>query len=359
MKALFIVPFGRDVSPGQRYRFEQWLSLLPPDALQVEIRPLLSATAYHRIYRPGAVASKAIRVAAGLSKRLFDVVRSGRWDVVFVYREAFFLGPPLLELLLDRRYPIVYDFDDAIFLGDTSEANAIVARWKCPSKVATVVEHAAVTTVGNEWLASFARQHSRSVAVIPTTVDVEKYTPLRRERCQPIRVGWSGSRTTAIHLHSIDEALRRIARELPVELVAIGDPDFKLEGADRLQALPWRSDSELDLLRSLDVGIMPLPDDEWSKGKCGLKALLYMALAIPTVVSPVGVNTTIVSNREDGVLATTTDEWFDAIAQLVDDEDLARRLGEAGRETVVKRYSGRLWARRFLEVLEQAASSRP
>jgi glycosyltransferase involved in cell wall biosynthesis len=357
VKILFVVPYGRELAPGQRFRFEQWLSLLADDAIEAEVRPLLDAAAYGRFYEPGGSLRKGSQLGLGLGRRLVDALGPSRWDAVFLFREAFFLGRPILESLLERRYPVVYDFDDAIFVGDTSEANAFVARWKYPDKVARIIEHAVITTVGNEWLAMFARQHSSRVEVVPTTIDVDLYQPQPRARNNPIRVGWSGSRTTSAHLHAIDDALRRIAEELPVELVTIGDPAFRLDGAPEVQTLPWRYDTELDDLRSLDIGLMPLPDEDWTRGKCGLKALQYMALGIPTVVSPVGVNTDIVTDGQNGMVATTTEEWFDAVAALVESEALSRRLGDAGRQTVVDRYSGQAWAPRFLELLEEAASS--
>lgn len=358
MKVLFVVPYARELAPGQRFRFEQWLSLLAGGAIDAEVRPLLDAAAYGRFYEPGGYLRKGSHLGLGFGRRLVDALGPSRWDAVYLFREAFFVGPPILESLLERRYPVVYDFDDAIFVGDTSEANAAVARWKYPSKVAKIIERAAMTTVGNEWLATFARQHSSQVEVVPTTIDIHAYQPQPRPRRKAIRVGWSGSRTTSAHLHAIDDALRRIANELPVELVTIGDPDFRLDGVPDVQTLPWRHDTELDDLRSLDIGLMPLPDDDWTRGKCGLKALQYMALGIPTVVSPVGVNTDIVTNGENGMVATTTEEWFDAVATLVESEALSRRLGDAGRQTVVDKYSGQAWAPRFLEILETAASSR-
>jgi glycosyltransferase involved in cell wall biosynthesis len=160
------------------------------------------------------------------------------------------------------------------------------------------------------------------------------------------------------HLQSISGALRRILKELPVELVVVGDPHFKLPGAARVSARAWREAEELRDVQSFDIGLMPLPDDTWSRGKCGFKALLYMALGVPAVVSPVGVNRDIVSHGANGLLAASEDEWVDAVASLATDPALRQRLAEAGRTTVVERYSGQRWAPRFLDVLQQAADSR-
>ncbi|MGH2718273.1 MAG: glycosyltransferase family 4 protein [Actinomycetota bacterium] len=363
MRAAFLLPYPTGVAPGQRYRIEQWLSLLPPGAVDATILPLFSPDAYRHLYEPGALVRKAAQTSAALARRLVQGLRAARADVVVLYREAFPFGPALIEGLLEARVPLVFDFDDAIWLGQTSAANAWARRLKSPGKTGDIVAQAAMTTAGNEYLASYARRFSRAVEVIPTTLDTDRYRPPpgRGDRT-PLRVGWSGSRTTSRHLASIDGALHRILDELPVELVVIGDPDFRLSGTghqERVRVEPWRAETEIDEVGAFDIGLMPLPDDEWSRGKCGFKALMYMSLGVAPVVAPVGVNTDIVSDGTNGLLASTEDEWVGAVKRLVEDAELRRRLGGAARATVVQRYSGQAWAPRFLEVLETAAGRAP
>lgn len=360
MRALFVVPYPLDTVPGQRFRFEQWLRLLPPGSLSVDVVPLLSSDAYRQLYQPGGGVGKAGRAMLGLGRRARDIAGAGRYDVAFLYREAFALGPPVVEMLLERRLPVVYDFDDAIHLGDTSAANRSVARLKWPQKVGRIVAGATTTTVGNDWLATYARRFSDWVVVLPTTIDVDAYRPRPHPTGERVRLGWSGSPTTAKHLHTVDGALRRVLEEFPVELAVVGDATYQLPGlsSGRVSAKAWSAATEVDDVSSFDIGLMPLPDDEWSQGKCGLKALQYLALGIPTVTSPVGVNPDIIDSGRNGILATTEDDWVAAVGRLVADEVLRRRLGDAGRATVVDRYAGQTWAPRFLEVLEQAAASR-
>lgn len=358
MKATFLVPYPPGESPGQRFRFEQWLRLLPAGALDADILPLFSHRAYRRLYETGGASRKAAQTIFGGLRRAVDVL-AVRSDVVFVYRELFPLGGPILERLLAKRNRFVFDFDDAIWLGDTSAANTAVARFKRPDKIADIVAMATRTTVGNGFLRDYALSFSDRVDVVPTTLDTDAYVPPpARTRGDRVRIGWSGSPSTGQHLKDIEPALRRILRDLPVELVVMGDPTFRLPGASNVTVLPWTRDSERDVVGSFDIGLMPLPEDEWSRGKCGFKALLYMSLGVPAVVSPVGANCEIVHDGENGLHARTDTEWFDSIATLVDDERLALRLGRAGRETVVERYSGQRWAPRFLEILESAAQSR-
>lgn len=358
LRVTFLVPYPPGRSGGQRFRFEQWLSLLAPASLEVAICPFFTTGTFSRLYQPGHNIAKAAATAVALSRRVVDALRATRADVAFVYREAFALGPPVLEAFLEARVPVVYDFDDAIWLGDTSAANAAVARLKRPSKVAKVVAGAALTTVGNPFLAQWAKQHSPRVRVIPTTLDVEQYRPPARRQDRPlVRIGWMGSPTTSAHLHLLDGILRQVLAGLPAELVVIGDAAFRLPGAKpgRLTVKAWRAEDEAAEVGAFDLCLMPLPDTEWGRGKCGFKALLGMAMGVPAVVSPVGVNTDIVAHGHNGLVADSPEEWLEAIGSLVGDAVLRRRLGAAGRDTVVDRYSGQRWAPVFLETLREAA----
>jgi len=352
---LFLVPYPADRAPGQRYRVEQWVRLLGDGAVEATFRPLFDREAYEVLYRPGHLGRKAVAVLDGLGRRIADTVRVTRHDVVVLYREAFPIGPAIIERLVERRMPVVYDFDDAIFLGDTSRANRMFSALKQPRKVEQIVAGAAATTVSNEWLAAWARDHSSRVVVIPPTVDLTQHRPMARPPGTRVRIGWSGSPTTAAHLHTIDGALRRVLASREVELVVVGAPDYGLPGAANVVVRRWSPAAEVADLASFDIGVMPLPDDAWSRGKAGMKALLSMAMATPVVVSPIGANTDIVQDGVNGRHAGNEDEWVAVLEELVDDAALRRRLGQAGRATVEDRFSGQRWAPVFLDVLRAAA----
>ncbi len=358
LRVTCLVPYPREMAGGQRFRFEQWVSLLPPGALDMHVRPLWDPTTYGVLYDKGHLGRKASGLMAGLGRRIADIARAQRADAIFVYREAFPLGPAFVEPLAARRVPLVYDFDDAVYLGDTSRANSFARHLKWPSKVARIVRDAAVVTAGNAHLASWAAGHASDVRVIPTTIDVERYRPPLRSPRRPgemLRIGWYGSPTTSPHLRSVAGALRRALDELPVELVVVGDPGFRLPGAPRVTVRPWDPKTELAEVGAFDIGIMPLPDDEWSRAKCGFKALLYMSMGVPTVASPVGVNSEIIEHGRNGLLATAEAEWLESLGSLVD-EGLRHRLAVAGRETVVERYSAQRWAPTFLEAIGDAVA---
>jgi glycosyltransferase involved in cell wall biosynthesis len=278
---------------------------------------------------------------------------------VYLLREAALLGPPLFERRLARSgVPLVFDFDDAVFIPYVSHSNGYLSYLKFPGKTRTTCRLAAHVMAGNDYLANYARAVNPRVTIVPTTIDTEKYTVqprLESENDVPV-IGWSGSYSTAQHLSTLRGALKQLAQRERFRLRVIGAPGYQIEGVD-VEALPWRSESEVADLRPFDIGIMPLPDDKWSRGKCGLKALQYMALGVPTICSPVGVNSEIIRDGHNGLLASSDDEWVEKLTRLLRSPEERARLGRAGRQTVEERYSAAVQAPRVLEILESVVRS--
>jgi glycosyltransferase involved in cell wall biosynthesis len=240
----------------------------------------------------------------------------------------------------------------------SAEANKKVAWLKSRTKTDSICRLARGVTVGNLELARYAQLHCPVVNVIPTTIDTDQYRVSARAPNARSVVGWSGSTTTVPYLESVKPALRELRRRLDFELRVVGG-ETRIDGVE-VACRPWRLESEVADLRAFDVGLMPLEDDEWSRGKCGLKALQYMALGIPPVVSPVGVNATIVRDGENGFHARNEAEWVDRIELLLRNPELRARLGAEARRTVEESYSARVQAPRMAEVFRSVvASARP
>jgi glycosyltransferase involved in cell wall biosynthesis len=354
IQVLALVPYPAGRAPGQRFRIEQWAPFLRKQGVHITLSPFLSQRGMEVLYEPSNVIVKTWETLRGYRKRLAEALGPTSADVIFVYREAALLGPAWIEQLLGLRRPLVFDFDDAIYLADTSRANAWSRRLKPVTKVETICHVARHVTVGNEFLARYAKDRAREVTVIPSTIDTDVYQ-IRPRAQNPVPViGWTGSVTTMPYLTALAPALKRLREKQEFELRVIG-ANIEIEGL-AVRCLPWRAETEPDDLRALDVGLMPLRDDEWSRGKCGMKALQYMALGIPPVVSPVGVNTTIVRDGVNGFCAGTEEEWIDRIALLLEDELLRRSLGQEARRTVEDSYSARAHAPRVARILTEAAA---
>jgi glycosyltransferase involved in cell wall biosynthesis len=211
-------------------------------------------------------------------------------------------------------------------------------------------------TVGNDVLAEFARAHTRDVSIVPSTIDTDLYRVAARAPNPRLVVGWTGSSSTAAYLQALREPLLALRRSVDFELRVIG-AQVDMAGLD-VHCYPWRPETEVDDLRSLDVGLMPLRDDPWARGKCAMKALQYMALGIPPVVSPVGVNRAIVGDGANGFHASSDAEWVEKLATLLRAPDLRVRLGEAARRTVDLGYSARVQAPRLARILRETALTR-
>lgn len=362
MKVLFLSVHRPGRSPGQRFRFEQYLPYLRTQGIECEHSWLLNAADDKAFYGRGSLLPKARVGLKALSIRVRDVLSNAlnRYDVVFVAREAMFAGPPLFEELFALEGSrLVFDFDDSIWIPAISEANRAFAALKFTHKIDRILRISKKVFAGNEYLADYARKFNSDVAIVPTTIDTDEYTPRSSsEQKGPVCVGWSGSFSTIQHFKVALPVLKRVREKFGdrVKFKVIGDASYREPELD-IVGDGWKLETELDDLRRIDVGLMPLPDDEWSRGKCGLKGLQYMALGIPTLMSPVGVNSEILTDGESGFLPRSEDEWFERLSSLIEQPALRRRLGDAGREVVVKRYSLAAWRERYRDLLLATASA--
>ena len=355
MRVLAWVPQELDTSPGQRFRIEQWDPYLRREGIQIDYSPFSDRELGAAMKQPDRIAAKARGVSRALGRRLAEAWRARQYDLVYVFREAALLGPALAERVLSTRgVPYVFDFDDAVWVRYVSPANSYLSYLRFPGKTATLCRQARHVMAGNAYLRDYAARFNASVSIIPTTIDTDKYALLPpRAPARPV-VGWTGSYSSEQYLEVVRPALERLRRRLDFRLVVIGGGAFRAEGVE-VEHRSWRSATETADLADIDVGLMPLPDEEWERGKCGLKALQYMALGIPVVVSPVGVNAEIVEDGRNGYLARTTDEWETAIERLLLDPDLRRRLGGEGRLTVERSYSAAKTAARVAEIFRRAS----
>lgn len=359
MRLLLLLPYAWDTSPSQRFRIEQWHPALKASGIELDVAALLSQEEQRTLYGAGGTVDKVAMLTGALGRRLRQLSRLGRYDAIWLHRAAFPIGPPFLERWLARtRTPVILEFDDAIYLTHTSAANERWRAFKCASKTAELCGLSRHVVVGNEYLADYARQYNSNVSIIPTTIDVDAYQPRAEYPDEdPVVIGWSGSGTTAAHLRTLDRVLQRVAAQTKVRVHVMGVDDYSLEGVDT-RAVKWSPAIELPELRQFDIGVMPLPDEEWARGKCALKALQYMALGIPTVTAPVGVNGKIIQDGRNGLLASTDDDWVERLTALARDVRLRERIGRAGREKVVQEYSTHAQVPRVRRVLELVCGGR-
>ena len=356
IKVLALSPIPEE-GAGCRFRVSQYIPYLRAAGFEVTISAFYTPAFFKVVYRRGHYAKKAAMFVLQTARRLRELLSVTEYDLVLLYREAIPLGPPLLERMIAARgIPIVYDFDDAIFLPNVSEANKAISFLKNPGRVATILRLSSEVVVGNNFLAEYARRHSDSVTVIPTAVDTSRFVPRPPDAVprQQLVVGWIGSPTTFAYLEALAGVLRDVA--------ARHDFVLKVSGAGRpvdfpgvnVQEVPWSMAEEVRLFNSCDVGVYPLTDDEWSKGKCGFKAIQCMACGVPVVAAAVGVNREIIEDGRNSFLASTPGEWVEKLGRLLSDAGLRHRMAVAGRQTIEQRYSLNVTAPQLASVLAAA-----
>lgn len=357
MRLLALVPSLYDTSPGQRYRLEQWEPLLRERGVEITYAPFESEELHAIVYRRGQMRRKLSLVAKALGRRASLLSTIKDFDIVYIFREAALLGPPIFERLISRSgVPVVFDFDDAIFVSYKSPSNGYLSYLKFARKTKSICRISSHVIVGNPYLADYALQVNKNVTIVPSTIDTERYQPIQTRDTTPLVIGWTGSHSTVQHLDTLRGALKKLAARESFRLRVIGAPGYKIEGLE-VEAIQWRADTEPEDVGVIDIGVMPLPDDNWSKGKCGMKALQFMGRGIPTVCSPVGVNTDIIQDNENGLIATTEDEWIEKLTSLLKSRELRQRLGAAGRKTVEEGYSAIAQAPRVFDVLQSVVKS--
>jgi glycosyltransferase involved in cell wall biosynthesis len=343
MKIFFIVPYPVAQSPSQRFRFEQYFDALTERNVSYQLQSFLSHDHWRVFYGKGNDLLKVKCILSGFIRRAMALFAVLSYDFVFIHREATPIGPPIFEWIIAKllRRKIIYDFDDAIWLTDKTQESKVqkAIRWR--NKVASICKWSYKVSAGNTYLADYAKGFTKNVVINPTTIDtVHVHKPIPRSNPNNrIVIGWTGSHSTLKYLNKLEEVLQRIEKNFPaVDFCVIADKEPNLN-LRRIAFKPWSLETEVTDLAQFDIGVMPLPDDEWAKGKCGFKALQYMAMEIPTVASPVGVNTMILSEGINGLLARRTSDWEESLSSLIRDENLRKRLAEAGRLTVEQHYS--------------------
>ncbi|MEO6883277.1 MAG: glycosyltransferase family 4 protein [Bacteroidia bacterium] len=352
-RILFIAAHRPNRSPSQRFRFEQYFSFLKENGFDYHLSYLISEKNDQLFYKPGSFHAKLYIFLRSALKRQMDVWHASDYDIVFIQREAFMTGSTFFaRQIRKKKVKFVYDFDDAIWHLDVSDANKKLGWLKSPGKTVKLISMADLVIAGNNYLADYAKHHNENVVIIPTTIDTNYHRKINFSATNKNKVciGWTGSITTIKHFEHAVSFLKKIKEKYQdkIEIKVIGDPNYFNESID-VKGIEWNSETEIEELSKIDIGIMPLPDDEWTKGKCGLKGLSYMAMEIPAIMSPVGVNTDIIEDGINGFLAVSENEWIEKLSLLIESPELREKIGKEARKSVIEKYSVESQKQRYLD----------
>ncbi len=354
-KILFIGPHRPHRNGSQRFRMEQFFPYLRQAGFECDYSWFIDEEDDRIFYSSGKWLSKLGVFIKAIRIRWKDVMSANKYDVIFIQREAFMTGSVFFEKKFSQsKAKVIFDFDDAIWKEDTSVSNQKLKWLKRPSKTADIIKLADAVIAGNHFLADYAKQFNDSIQIIPTTVDTSIYLPSKNKNYngKKICIGWSGSKTTIKHFALLIPVLNMLNEKFGDRIFfkQIGDRNFSVDGLN-IERDDWHFENEVEELNKIDIGLMPLPDDEWAKGKCAFKAIQYMALEIPPVISPVGMNNEVVEQGVTGFFANQNNEWLEHIGLLITDHDLRMRIGKQAREKIVDSYSVESQLKKLISIL--------
>lgn len=339
MRVLALVPNQLGHAPGQRGSIELWDKVLKPAGIDVEFAPFETEKLREILHKSGNSLIKAIEMLRGYIGRASLLGRLDEFDAVFVYREAALVGPAFLERLVARRKPIIYQLDDPLFMPYKSPSNGYLSYLKFFGKIKEIIRMSRVVIVNSSHIREYAEQFNKNIWQIPSIVDTSRFTfnPLSHD-VDRVCIGWSGSPTTLQNINLIEKPLQKISEQEICEIRFIGGTEFSISGVN-YEAKSWNRDTEVEDLRRMQVGLVPLPENSWNRYKFIMKTAQYMALGIVPVATPMASNTEVIRHGENGFLADTDDEWFESIAQLVNDSSLRNRMSRTAAADAAANYS--------------------
>jgi glycosyltransferase involved in cell wall biosynthesis len=351
---LILCPSPRGTVATQRLKYEQYLDLLENEGYRFTISSFQTSRFWEIIYKPGRTFEKVFWTLVGYIKRIFDLLRAPFYDAVFVNLWVTPLGMPIYERLLfffNKR--VIYDLDDMIFLSE-KKRNGFIQKIKGRKKPIVLMKNAAyviVCTPKLEEIALSINKLGRAID-ISSTFNTNRFVPVQEYRQhETTTIGWTGTQSTLQFLNLLTNVLQQVAAKRKIKLLVIANQEYKMEGVPT-EFRYWKEETEINDLHDMEIGVYPIPANEWSLGKSSLKALTYMCIAIPVVATAYGTNFRIIDDGVDGLLAKNDADWVNKIVELIDDVEMRKRIGQAGRKKVLERFSVEANFPKYLQVFK-------
>lgn len=335
MKVLYLTKYSR-LGASSRLRSYQYFPFLEEEGFLITVKPLFNDEYLNNLYKGE---KSIIAILHSYFKRFFILFTLTKYDRIVIEKELFPYFPAFFEKIIyfiGIKY--IVDYDDAIFHNYDLSNNGLIKLF-LKNKIDNVMNNSSCVIAGNSYLAKRAKKAgAKKIEIIPTVIDLSRYSVLNKNQKKSFIIGWIGSPSTFKYVKKIEAALKKIAEKYNVTLHIIGANESLDLGSD-VKYIQWTEESEVSEIQKFDLGIMPLENTPWELGKCSYKLIQYMGCGIPVIASPIGMNNEVVKHSENGFFANTDGEWFSFIEKLILDKNLNILLGESGRSLVRKKYS--------------------
>jgi glycosyltransferase involved in cell wall biosynthesis len=349
-------------SAATRYRLSQFVEPLAKHEINLTVRPFIDSKIYADLYKPGNIFSKAMSMVPSVLGRFGTALSAKEYDLLFVQREAMLFGPAFFEWLAQTagRIPMVLDLDDATYISYVSPTfGKFGSMFKFFGKTDSLIKQSKIVVCGNSFIAQHVEELKTPAVVIPTVVDTDKFFPVERNNPIPV-IGWVGTHSTFPFLERLFPVFKRLAEKhrFTLKIVGAGKDKVAFEGLE-IENLAWDMEREISDFQSLDAGLYPLfPGEsvkmEWIMGKSGFKAIQYLAVGVPFVMSPAGVCAEIGVPGNTHFNAGGDDDWYNALDKLLSDTALRNKMGIEGREYSLKHYALPKQVEALAEVFKKA-----
>ena len=354
MRVLTLVPSQKGYSPGQRGSIELWEDILKPEGIELIYAPFETDKLREILHKAGNTSTKVFEMIRGYANRIKLLQNLDEFDAVFVYREAALLGPAFLEKMAARKKPIIYQLDDPLFMPYKSPSNGYLSYLKFFSKIKEIIRISKVVMVNSTHIREYAAQFNKNIWQVPSIVDTKifSYKPTAENLKRPC-IGWSGSPTTLKNIQLVKKPLQKMSEKDIADIHFIGGTDFGLENV-KYTAQKWNGATEVEDLRRIQIGLVPLPENSWNGYKFIMKTAQYMALGIVPVGTPMASNPEVIRHGENGFLAEKDEEWVEYLTLLAEDSNLRNSMSRQAAQDAQENYSLEANAQKVIEAFRAA-----
>lgn len=346
-KLYFLTKYYKD-GPSSRYRSHNYQKYF--ENYEIEYQPLMYENYVQELYSKTMRREKyliKIKVLVCIIKRFLKLLFLREKNSFFIIEKELFPGCPyFIEKFLLKNKNYSLDYDD--YVGANYYKNKLKKIF-FKDKIKKLVKNAEIVTVGNKWY--FEEFKTNNLIYLPTVIDLDKYKNIKEKyESEKISIIWIGSMSSLKYLKLVENSLIKLSKKYSIKLKVIGG---KIELNElEIEYIKWTDETEVQEILSGDIGIMPLSDTLWEKGKCGFKLIQYMACGLPVVASPAPANEEIIIEGENGYIAKTQEEWYQYLEELISDTDLRRKMGISGRKRIEENYTYQVWGSKYIEFLE-------